>query len=243
MVRGGDAGTDDERDPELLDALDAFEEHLDDGELARAAEALAAAEALRGSDHPEVLFGKACLAWEQDGPESAIPWLERVMAIAPDHADACYALGCAAEERGDGEAMIEHYLRVHALDARADRAARLGSDAELAQIERVAAEVLAELPERFASLLGHVPVVLEQRPSRSLVRDGFDPRALGLFDGPEHGDHGTPAPTRIVLFVNNLLADFPDPDELEEQVEITLLHEIGHYFGLDEDDMVRLGLD
>jgi predicted Zn-dependent protease with MMP-like domain len=46
-----------------------------------------------------------------------------------------------------------------------------------------------------------------------------------------------------VLFVNNLLADFPDDDTLREEVEITLLHEIGHYFGLDEDDMVRLGLD
>ncbi|MFI5306185.1 MAG: metallopeptidase family protein [Polyangiales bacterium] len=241
MVRGGDADTDDER--ELLDALDAFEEHLDDGELERAAEVLATAEALAGPDHPEVLFGKASLAWEQDGPEAAIPWLERVIALEPDHADARYALGCAAEERGDREAMIEHYLKVHALDARADRAARVGGEAALAEIERVAAEVLGELPERFASLLGHVPVVLEQRPSRALVRDGFDPRALGLFDGPEHGDHGTPAPTRIVLFVNNLLADFAEPDELEEQIEITLLHEIGHYFGLDEDDMVRLGLD
>jgi predicted Zn-dependent protease with MMP-like domain len=243
MVRGGDTDADDEREMELLDALDAFEEHLDAGELARAAEVLAAAETLGGEDHPEVLFGKACLGWEQDGPEAAIAWLERVLAIAPEHADARYALGCAAEERGDREAMIEQYLHVHALDARADREARLGGEAALAEIERVAAEVLAELPERFASLLAHVPVVLERRPSRDLVRDGFDPRALGLFDGPEHGDHGTPAPTRIVLFVNNLLADFPEPEELEEQIEITLLHEIGHYFGLDEDDMVRLGLD
>jgi predicted Zn-dependent protease with MMP-like domain len=51
------------------------------------------------------------------------------------------------------------------------------------------------------------------------------------------------APTRIVLFVNNLLADFPRDPLLSEQIEITLLHEIGHYFNLDEDDMVRLGLD
>mgnify|MGYP005813335487 CR=1 FL=1 len=51
-----------------------------------------------------------------------------------------------------------------------------------------------------------------------------------------------PAPTRIVLFTSNLLASFAD-DDLEEQVEITVLHEVGHYFGLDENDMVRLGLE
>jgi predicted Zn-dependent protease with MMP-like domain len=52
-----------------------------------------------------------------------------------------------------------------------------------------------------------------------------------------------PAPTRIVLYACNLLAEFPDPVDLQEQVEITVLHEVGHYFGLDEDDMERLGLD
>jgi predicted Zn-dependent protease with MMP-like domain len=232
-----------EQEARLLDALDGFEACLDEGDLETAAEELAEAEELAGSDHPDVLYARACLTWEQDGPEAAMPWLERTIAADPEHADARYALACAAEERGDREAMIEGFLSVRALDARADREARVGGPDELAEIERIAADVLGELPERFASLLSHVPVVLERRPSSELVRDGFDPRALGLFDGPEHGDQGTPAPTRIVLYVNNLLADFPEPDELEEQVEITLLHEIGHYFGLDEDDMVRLGLD
>jgi len=49
--------------------------------------------------------------------------------------------------------------------------------------------------------------------------------------------------TRIVLFAENLALDFPDADDFEKQVRITVLHELGHYFGLDEDDMVRLGLD
>jgi predicted Zn-dependent protease with MMP-like domain len=50
-------------------------------------------------------------------------------------------------------------------------------------------------------------------------------------------------PTRIVLYTANLTASCQDQDELEREVEITVLHEVGHYFGLDEDDMERLGLD
>jgi predicted Zn-dependent protease with MMP-like domain len=183
------------------------------------------------------------VVWEESGAEQAVPLLEAVLSIDREHADAWYALARAAEERGDEGAMVEHHLRVHALDARHDREARLGRPEELDHIERVAYDVLSALPAPFAARLAHVPVLLERRPSRDLVRDGFDPRALGLFEGPTHDDTSTAAPTRIVLFTNNLLADFPSDPELSEQIEITLLHEIGHYFGLDEDDMERLGLD
>ena len=72
-------------------------------------------------------------------------------------------------------------------------------------------------------------------------------RALGLFEGPTHGEtqavDAAPIPTRIVVFADNLALDFPDPEDFADQVKITVLHELGHYFGLDEDDMVRLGLD
>ena len=85
---------------------------------------------------------------------------------------------------------------------------------------------LAEPPARLGDLLRrHAAAspdrdfLIERRPSRDLVRDGFDPRALGLFDGPIHGDHTTAAPTRIVLFVNNLLADFPEDPELSDQID------------------------
>jgi predicted Zn-dependent protease with MMP-like domain len=89
--------------------------------------------------------------------------------------------------------------------------------------------------------------VLEARPAEALVREGFDPRALGLFEGQgdlgQHSGATHDAPTRIVLFYANLLASFPDEDALREEIEVTILHEIGHFFGLDEDDMERLGLE
>jgi len=229
-------------DDRLYDLLDAVDQALDDGDIAAARRALAQATSLAGEQHVEVRYAQACVALEADGPDKAEPLFRLVVQADPKHADAHYALGQLAGDRDDEAAMIEHFLRVHALDARGDREARIGTRAELDHIETVARELLAALPSPFAEKLEPVPVVLERRPSRDLVRDGFDPRALGLFEGRMHGE-GTPHPTRIVLFVNNLLADFPDDPELTDQVEITLLHEIGHYFGLDEDDMVRLGLD
>jgi predicted Zn-dependent protease with MMP-like domain len=227
----------------LLDMLETLDTHLAEGDVRGARSLLGQACALAGEDHPEVRYAEACITWEESGAEAAQALLEAVVAADPEHADARYALARAAEELGDREAMIEQHLRVHALDARHDREARIGTQAELDHIERVATEVMSALPSPFAERLSHVPVLLERRPSRDLVRDGFDPRALGLFDGPTHGDHVTMLPTRIVLFVNNLLADFPEDPELSEQIEITLLHEIGHFFNLDEDDMQRLGLD
>jgi predicted Zn-dependent protease with MMP-like domain len=224
-------------------ALDAVDERLGDGDFAGARAALARAAAFANSEHPEVLFADACIAWDEHGPEQAAALLARVVAADPSHADAHHALARCAEERGDTKRAIEHFLRVHRLDARSDREARVGTRRELDHIDAVAREVLAALPSPFAERLEHVPVVLERRPSRALVEEGFDPRSLGLFEGATDGDTSTPTPTRIVLFVNNLLAEFPEDPELSEEIEITLLHEIGHFFNLDEDDMERLGLD
>ena len=113
-------------------------------------------------------------------------------------------------------------------------------------IERVAARTLEGLPEPFASRLRDVPVVLEPRPGRDLVQEGFDPRALGLFEGPD--DFGrralevTARPSRIVVFFANLLDAYPRDEDVRTQVEVTLLHEIGHFFGLDEEQVDALGL-
>ncbi|MFM2419148.1 MAG: hypothetical protein RL385_3871, partial [Pseudomonadota bacterium] len=145
------------------------------------------------------------------------------------------------DELGDEAGAVHHFLRTRALDAKQDKEREADDEGNLNLIERVARETLDGLPEEFSSRLTGVPVMLETRPSRSLVEGGFDPRALGMFEGPEHGEGDIPAPTRIVLFVSNL-AGFAGED-LVEQVETTVLHEVGHYFGLDEEDMVRLGLD
>jgi predicted Zn-dependent protease with MMP-like domain len=151
-------------------------------------------------------------------------------------------LGRIAEQQGDRAALVRHFLRVRALDAEHDRDAGLGKPEHFDFIDRVARDVLDALPAPFAARLAHVPVLIERRPARALVEDGFDPRSFGLFEGPTDAMRDVPAPTRIVLFACNLLAEFPDPDTLAHQVELTVLHEIGHFFGLDEAELEELGL-
>jgi predicted Zn-dependent protease with MMP-like domain len=231
-----------ETDP-LLALIERIDQALDDGDIEDARTALQLARELAGDAHPEVLFAEAGIAWEEHGPDAAEAILKRIEKEHPDHADSLYALARIAEERDDAQAMVDYHLRVLDLDASADDGARIGTPEELDYIEAVARDVLEDLPSPFGERLEHVPVVLEQRPSRDIVKEGFDPRALGLFEGPTDGDAHTPAPTRIVLFTSNLLVDFVEEEDLREQIEITLLHEIGHFFNLDEDDLKRLGLD
>jgi predicted Zn-dependent protease with MMP-like domain len=58
---------------------------------------------------------------------------------------------------------------------------------------------------------------------------------------PDRGDWNAQLPDRIRIFRRPLVESFPDPRELEEEIRITVLHELGHYFGLDEDRLDNLG--
>jgi predicted Zn-dependent protease with MMP-like domain len=222
--------------------LDDFEQSLGDGDIDGAARYLTRLEGLLPAGDPELQYARARLAWVEHGQEAALPTLLDVIALDPRHSDAHYDLGRIAEQQGDRETLVKHFLRVRALDAEHDRDAGLGLPQHFDFIDRVARETLDALPAPFAARLSHVPVLIERRPARALVEDGFDPRSFGLFEGPTEAMRDVPSPTRIVLFACNLLAEFPDPDTLAHQVELTLLHEIGHFFGLDEAELEELGL-
>jgi len=196
-----------------------------------------------GAEQVDVDYAHARLVWSEDGPEAAVPLLSQLVEREPSYGDAHYDLGCIARELGDERTMIRHFLRVRALDARADNALGYGDQAELSHIEAVARDVVERLPALFAERLAHVPILIEPRPSRALVAEGFDPRALGLFDGPTDGITDVAAPSCIVLYAANLLAEFPEEPELSEQIEVTVLHEVGHFFNLDELQLEKLGLD
>ena len=198
-------------------------------------------------DSAEFHYLRGDIVWTLSGPAAAGPSFRRALELDPRFADAHHALAQVHEACDERELMVRHYLEVLRLDAHDDIGAGIGTLGDQRMIAAVADAVLEDLPEQFKGRLGNVPLVLEARPARYLVQDGFDPRALGLFEGPDHfnqrGVEAAGAPSRIVLYYANLLASYADEDELREQVEVTILHEIGHYFGLDEDDMQRLGLD
>ena len=92
------------------------------------------------------------------------------------------------------------------------------------------------LPEDIAKSLENVAVVIEEESPRG---SGI----LGSFVGPPRG-RPTPSgalPAKIVIYRRSLEASFHDPGELQEQIRITVLHELAHYFGIDEDRIAELG--
>lgn len=218
------------------------------GDDPAAAEQKLAAAAPELQARPEAQLLAADLAWELRGPEAARPLLEALVEAVPDYADARHALGSVYEDLGELKSKIEQYLEVRRLDQGLDQDLDPEALTELeSAIVDEAESTILTLPDAFRERLAGLPILVEQRPSEELVEDGFDPRALGLFEGTTHAErqdgHYGELPTRIVLYSANLLAESVDEDQLREEVRTTVLHELGHYFGLDEEDMERLGLD
>jgi predicted Zn-dependent protease with MMP-like domain len=105
---------------------------------------------------------------------------------------------------------------------------------------------LHSLPDSLQTHARQVPVVLEPNPGPEWTDDGWDPDLLGMFIGAPFGsvtDIHADIPPSIVLFYRNLW-DFAERDEhaYTEEVRVTYLHELGHYLGLDEDELEDRGL-
>ena len=106
-------------------------------------------------------------------------------------------------------------------------------------------ETLAAFPKPLHDRAEKLPVTFERQPNAGLQADGIEADTLGLFTGPEFADEGNvPMPPQIILFLENLW-DFAEGDEeiFSEEVRTTFLHELGHYFGLDEDELAERGLE
>ena len=98
---------------------------------------------------------------------------------------------------------------------------------------------LDELPPHIAAALENVAVVVEDE-------NPDDPDLLGLYHGvplPERGDMAGALPDKISIYRLPLEESFPDPDELRDEIRVTVLHELAHYFGLDEAQIADLGYD
>ena len=134
---------------------------------------------------------------------------------------------------------------------------------ERQRFDRLFEEVLASLPEGVHALIEEVPLVLEDRPSREILRElGIDPDdddeiLCGLHTGVPLTDRSVEradASDVVQIFREGIvdMAGGWDEDEdeegpfggverIREEIRITILHELGHHFGLDEDDLDRLG--
>lgn len=105
---------------------------------------------------------------------------------------------------------------------------------------------LEGLPPELSRLLDNVAIVVDDWPDYStpLVADGPDDTLYGLYEGVPLTERGAGyygfLPDKITIFRGPLERDF-QTDELEEQVRITVVHEIAHYFGFDEERLEELG--
>jgi predicted Zn-dependent protease with MMP-like domain/Flp pilus assembly protein TadD len=176
--------------------------------------------------------------------EEARRQLERAVALNGDSAHAAYHLGLALERLGQAEDSARMLARAHALEPD-----HYGLPIEIdgTEFERVARAALDNLPRSMREVVERVPVLIEDFPSEETIeRYGVSPQILGIFVGtPRTEANVTDQPQdldRIVLFKRNLEKACHDTDELLEQIEVTVRHEVGHYLGLDEDDLERLGL-
>jgi predicted Zn-dependent protease with MMP-like domain len=110
------------------------------------------------------------------------------------------------------------------------------------EFEALVREALSVIPRHFRERFDNVEVVVEDAPTPELLSEmGMEPgeTLFGLYHGtplPERSwAQGNDLPDRIVIYQRSLEESFVDPDEMFEEVCLTLIHEAGHYFGLDED--------
>ena len=142
------------------------------------------------------------------------------------------------------------------------------TDAQRRLFDDLLEGIITDLPQHLHALLEEVPLIVEDRPSARLLEEmGIDPRLsdlCGLHEGialtRRSVEHSGVMPDRMMLFREPIIrlagyrnvptrrvghlrraARQSSQEGLEEQIRITLLHEIGHHFGLDEDDLDRLG--
>lgn len=119
-----------------------------------------------------------------------------------------------------------------------------------ADFRKILQQALDDLPPMFRRALDNVAVVVEEWPPDWLLDDlGIPPdeTLYGFYHGIPLPERSTALsgnlPDKISIYRGPLEEDFPDPGELRREIRITLLHEIGHYFGMDEEELERLGYE
>ena len=119
--------------------------------------------------------------------------------------------------------------------------------ARAAAFEQLVDRALADIPAPYKEALDEVAILIEDEPSAEQLREnglGPDDGLYGLYEGvprTEYAADWSAIPNRITLFRMPLEEDFPDTAELEEEVRMTVLHELAHHLGIDDDRLDELG--
>jgi predicted Zn-dependent protease with MMP-like domain len=115
--------------------------------------------------------------------------------------------------------------------------------------EALVSFALASIPQPFASALDEVAIVIDDEPTADQRRENNvadDDTLYGLYEGvprTEWGADWAAIPNRIILFRLPLEADFANPDDLADEVWATVVHELAHHLGIDDERLEELGID
>ena len=117
------------------------------------------------------------------------------------------------------------------------------------EFEKLVEDGLALIPEELRSLISNAQIVIEDEPSEELLEEmGVPPdeTLFGLYTGipiTERTIEYSALPDRIIIFRRPILEEFDDPGDIRREVARTVIHEVAHHFGIDEDRLVELGWD
>jgi predicted Zn-dependent protease with MMP-like domain len=178
--------------------------------------------------------------------DEAAEHARQAVALDEAFADAHFVMGLLLERTDRRDEAERHFGRASELDGeRFPTPWRVDRDEFAKQLEAAR----AALPEAFGKHLDQVGLLVEDLPSEELLFEEtppLTPELLGLFTGvpldeKSHASAGGELPPRIYLFKRNLERNVRGPADLAEQIRVTLYHELGHYLGLEEDDLEGAG--
>src|SRR5512135_2474320 len=113
------------------------------------------------------------------------------------------------------------------------------------EFDRLVEEALQKIPEGYRKRFGNLTILVEDYPAEEDISQSKVPRyeLLGLFRGSPYRetesffDVSAPMPDSIILYQKNIEAICDSRDRLLEEIRLTLLHEVGHYFGMSEEEL------
>ena len=176
--------------------------------------------------------------------EEARRQLEHAVVLDPDSSHAVYHFALALERLGEDDEARRAFQQANALDPdHYPLPATIEDDA----FDAATAAAIDDLPRSIREYVEPVPVMVRDFPDAELLAgERVSPQILGIFIGVPRTEAEPSQQSvdvdRIFLFKKNLEKICRTHAELVEQISITVKHEIGHYLGLDEDDLERLGL-